>query len=351
MAEVDLHGDQWPYVLTLLPTDLETEARACGALRRARGVKGAAELLRLFLAYGVTRLSLKGVVAWAVATGVSSISAPALYYRLRDSTAWLGRLLAKVLSMNLAPIHGPSGYHLRVIDATVICGPGATGTEWRVHAVADPTAGSLVNIEITDCHGGEGLTRAAVQPGDLVVGDRAYGHARGIAAAVRDGADVLVRINPDTIRLYTAGGQRADLAWLEPQVPAVGAVELDLQMPEPPENWRSHQAWPLRRAASWTHVRLIAIRPREGSLIWVLTTAPRERLDKVTALEVYRLRWQIELLFKRLKTLLDFGELPAHTEPLVRAWLLARLLAAALADRLVNIEPAFSPWGYGIGVK
>ena len=73
------------------------------------------------------------------------------------------------------------------------------------------------------------------------------------------------------------------------------------------------------------------------------TTAPRERLDRATVLEIYRLRWQIELLFKRLKSLLDFDELPAHTEPLVRAWLLARLLAAALADRFVNIEPAFPP--------
>lgn len=112
--------------------------------------------------------------------------------------------------------------------------------------------------------------RHKLQPGDLVAGDRAYGHARDIAAAVRDGADVLVRTNPETIRLYTAGGQRADVAWLAPQVPAVGAVEFDLQMSEPPENWRSHQSWPLRRAASWTRVRLIAIRPRAGSLIWVL---------------------------------------------------------------------------------
>ncbi len=50
-----------------------------------------------------------------------------------------------------------------------------------------------------------------------------------------------------------------------------------------------------------------AIRPREGRIIWALTMAPRERIEKVTVLEVYRLRWQIEFLFKRLKSLLASG--------------------------------------------
>lgn len=348
MAE-QLHEDLWPYVLTMLPDDLDMHAREYGALRRARGVKGAAVLVRLFLAYGVTRLSLKGVVGWAEAAGVSSISAPALYYRLRDGATWLSHLLADVLGANLEPIRGPAGYRLRVIDATSISGPGAKGTDWRVHAMADPTTGNLTAIEITDRFVGEGFTQVPLQPGDLVVGDRGYAHARGIAAAARAGADVVVRINPDTIRLYDVDHHRTSQRVLEAQVPKVGAVEFDLWMPEPPERWNSHQSWPLRKAASWTPVRLTAIRPREGRIIWVLTTAPRERIDKVTVLEVYRLRWQIELLFKRLKSLLDFGELPARTEPLARAWLLSRLLAAALIERLVNTEPAFSPWGYRIG--
>lgn len=80
----------------------------------------------------------------------------------------------------------------------------------------------------------------------------------------------------------------------------------------------------------------------------MLTTAPADRVDTALVLELYRLRWQIELRFKRLKSLLDFGELPARTEPLARSWILARLLAAALIDPRVHVEPAFSPWGYGL---
>lgn len=348
LREEDLHGELWPYVLTLLPPDLETHAREAKALRRARGVKSAADLLRLFLAYGVTPLSLAGVAAWATAAEVASISAPALFYRLRDGVEWLSRLLASVLADTLKASPDPSGYRVRIVDATSISRPGSEGTDWRVHVLADPSSGKLAAVDITDVHGGEGFARHPLGPGDLVLGDRGYAHARGIAAAKRAGADVVVRINLATLRLCDSDHQR--LAWqeLEARVPVVGAIDLSCEMPEPPATWNSHKTWPLHRAASWTAVRLIGVRPRAGHVVWILTTATKERLSAAAVTELYRLRWQIELLFKRLKSLLAFDQLPARTEPLARAWLLSRLLAAALVERLTYVEPALSPWGYCI---
>lgn len=343
-----LQGDLWPYVLTLLPPNLDDHARAAGALRRARGVKNAATLLRLFLAYGLTRQSLKGVVAWAAAVDASSISAPALFYRLRDGGQWLSQLLAYVLDETLHAAVAPVGYRIRIVDATSISGPGAAGTDWRVHVLADPISGRMAAVEITDSHTGESLRHHPLGPADLVVGDRGYAHARGIAAAVREGADVLVRINLATLRLCDSNHGKVDWPELEGRVPQVGAIEFSLLMPEPPPRWNSHKTWPLRRATSWTPVRIIGARSRQGRTVWVLTTAPQERLDTATVLELYRLRWQVELLFKRLKSLLDFAELPARTEPLAKAWLLSRLLAAACIERLTYVEPALSPWGYRI---
>ncbi len=180
-----------------------------------------------------------------------------------------------------------------MVDATRISGPGAKGTDGRVHALADPPTGNLTALAITDRGVGEGLTQVPLPPGDRVGGDRGYAHARGIGAAVRAGADVVVRINPGTMRLSEAAHRRVSAQGLEPQVPQVGAAACDLWTPEPPESWHSQQRWPLRQAASWTPVRLTAIRRRVGRMIWVLTTAPRERIDTVTVLEVDRLRWQI----------------------------------------------------------
>ena len=54
--------------------------------------------------------------------------------------------------------------------------------------------------------------------------------------------------------------------------------------------------------------------------------------DRIAAL--YRLRWQVEIAFKRLKSLLDFSRLPARDPSLARTWLLAKLLMALLLENL-----------------
>jgi hypothetical protein len=63
-------------------------------------------------------------------------------------------------------------------------------------------------------------------------------------------------------------------------------------------------------------------------------------MPAIGILGLYRLRWQIELLFKRLKSLLHLDALPSREGPTAKSWMLARLIAAALAQRLVpeNLE-------------
>jgi IS4 transposase len=51
-------------------------------------------------------------------------------------------------------------------------------------------------------------------------------------------------------------------------------------------------------------------------------------------LAVYRPRWQTELAFKRLKTLLRMDRIPTHTERASRSWLTAHLIMALLCDDL-----------------
>lgn len=349
VLEKGITEKEWPYYRTLLPRSLDLHARESNALIRARGVINAESLLRMFLVYGITSQPLKGVVAWAEAAGIAKMSAPALFYRLQTATTWLENLIAEVLDDALHGKPGPNGYRLRIVDATAICGPGAKGIDWRVHVLIDPASGRLASVGITDAHGGEKLDRHPIENMDLVLGDRGYARAPAIAAASNDGATVLVRVNTAAIRLCDSDRQPVYLRQIEETIPPLGAKELTLLLPVPPDDRKQHKQWRLKQAKSWIPVRLIGARPKNDVRpIWLLTTAPRERLSALEVLELYRLRWQVEMLFKRLKSILSLGELPAKTGPLARAWLLSRLLAAAMIERMTYEDGCFSPWGYRV---
>lgn len=56
----------------------------------------------------------------------------------------------------------------------------------------------------------------------------------------------------------------------------------------------------------------------------------------------------IELVFKRLKSLMDMGHLPKFDPSSSRAWLYGKLFLALLTEKLARITRAFSPWGYNL---
>jgi hypothetical protein len=75
----------------------------------------------------------------------------------------------------------------------------------------------------------------------------------------------------------------------------------------------------------------------------VITTVPESLASDLVIMELYRVRWQIELEFKRLKSLLRLDTLPSKQGPTARSWILARVLAAILVERLLRDSGAFPP--------
>ncbi len=63
-------------------------------------------------------------------------------------------------------------------------------------------------------------------------------------------------------------------------------------------------------------------------------------------LECYRLRWQVELTFKRLKSIAQLGHVPKHDDQSSRAWLYGKLFVALLSQKLARVGSTISPWGY-----
>jgi hypothetical protein len=334
--------DIWPSVVSMLPSDLEQTAQQTGALERCRKVPNAAALMRLILAYALSDISIKDVAAWAAGLGIVTMSGPAFFYRLRRSEEWLQTVIGQMLSHEVS-VH-VQGLRLRIVDATVITGPASVGTDWRVHATINPESGAFQSIELTDVKGGESYSRHEIAPGEIVLGDRAYGKAPGIASMLNQGGHVLVRLSPQTIRVCNLKREKINLLSYEVKIPKMGAMGLNVLIPVPPDkDTKSNKSWDLAKAKAWIPARVVGTRTIKGTMVWVLTTLDPEQISDATVLELYRLRWQVELLFKRLKSLLHIDALPTRDGPTARSWILARLLAAAIAQKMVQPSIPFFP--------
>ena len=79
---------------------------------------------------------------------------------------------------------------------------------------------------------------------------------------------------------------------------------------------------------------------------FLITTVPEEKLSREQLLLLYQARWQIELAFKRLKSILGLGHLPKYDKDSAKAWLHGKLVVAFLAQSIIDCGHLFPPWGY-----
>jgi IS4 transposase len=74
-----------------------------------------------------------------------------------------------------------------------------------------------------------------------------------------------------------------------------------------------------------------------------VATSLGAEVSSSSVLELYRARWQIELAFKRLKSLFEYDQIPIKVEESIHTWFYGKLLLAALCETIVN-KGRFSPW-------
>jgi Transposase DDE domain len=350
--------DDWPLVCQLLPSRWEEQAFLLGALSRARRFPNAAILLRVLLVHLAGGCSLKETATIAQQAGWCHVSSVALFKRLRSAEQWL-RWMANELWKRRPTPSLPHGYRVRAIDATTVERPGATGTDWRVHFSVNLLDLQCDFFEITDSHGGETFRRIPVAPGDLVLGDRCYGTPPGIAHVAQAGGRVLVRVNHKTLPLLDIGRHPFRLAE-ELRTLAVGQVqewftivrcgECDYPgrlVAVKRDRWSAcleRRAVRKRAAKKQRKPSQTALFLAEYFFVW--TDVPAHILDAQAVLAWYRCRWQIELNFKRMKSILGLGQLPKKRDDSCRAWLHGKLLVALLLEQLLDAAEHFSPWGY-----
>src|SRR6266851_3838973 len=356
--------DHWPELSAHFPAnfDVEATAGARGAFTRAREIKNAATLLRLALAYGGLGMSLRETCAWAEAGGIVRLSDPSLLDRLCKAAPWLGDIVAALIAEQAKmPAGRWAGYRLRALDGTSICQPGADRTTWRLHVGYDLATGQVDQLELTDLHGAENLQRLSYRPGDIVLADRYYARPRDLRPVMEAGADFIVRAGWNSLRLLQANGEPFDLfAALAVQVEQEGEVQVRIHegttgTPEPlmlrlviRRKDPAQAEAELRRLLKDAKKR--GKQPDKRSLeaakyILLLTSLPADAFPPTDILTLYRFRWQIELAFKRFKSLAGLDMLPAKKPELARAWIYARLIVAIIAEQIAGQVPDSSPSG------
>ena len=350
--------DDWRVVCEFLPAGWQQAAREQGALRRARGISEAATLLRVLLVHLADGCSLQETAVRVQQAGWCTISSVALFKRLQASEQWLRWMAERLWRARSEPVSAGS-YRIRAVDATTVQEPGSTGTDWRVHYVIDLANLQCDHFELTDVHGGETFKRIPVASGDLMLGDRAYGTPQGVAHVASEGADVLVRIALHMMPLYAESGEQVALLrhvrGLKVGMVREGAAWVQVDDRRIAGRWiavkRSRQAAELARARMCrTAKRKQRTLSRQAlaaaDYVFIWTTAPPEALSAEAALALYRVRWQIELAFKRMKSIMGLGHLPKWAETSARAWIHGKLLIALLVERLLDEAETVSPWGY-----
>jgi hypothetical protein len=175
------------------------------------------------------------------------------------------------------------------------------------------------------------------------------------------GADFIVRTGWNSLRLLQANGKAFDLfAALAAQVEQESEVQVRIHEGEEDPSEPLMLRLVIRRKdpeqAEADQKRLLKDARKRGKqpdprsleaakYILLLTSLPAATFPPADILAIYRFRWQIELAFKRFKSLAGLDMLPAKKPELARAWIYARLIVAIIAEQIAGQVPDSSPSG------
>jgi hypothetical protein len=352
--------EDWRVLASLFPKGWDKQAKETGAIARNRGINVPATLLRLFLLHVARGYSLRETSVRAGESGLATISDVGILKRLKRSEDWLHWLCTQLVLENGVRMPPPKREGaVRIVDGTIIKEPGKTGSQWRIlysMQLPDLRCDYFDLTATTGAGTGESFARLPIVKHDLILGDAGYSAAPGIKWVVSHGGDVLVRMNSQSLPLQKHSGASFDLLsrlqtlktagaageWrarlqdttIEGRVCAIRKSEEAIQQAHRRIERRASKKQTTTKPETWEHAKYVA----------VFTTDPSTPSE--TILEWYRVRWQIELTFKRLKSLAQFGHLPKYDDQSSRAWLYGKLFVALLTQKLVRTGRELSPWGY-----
>lgn len=336
----------WNFLLSLLPKDWSQKAYATEAFCQPKELQTPLDLLRLLLMH-TAGCSLRETAVRAAAVGWRSVKPETLQAHLERAGDWLQDLTQSLVE----PWKGEEtlfkGREALLVDASALSRRGSRGTDYRLHYVMQLQGLRCRFHKLTGVKIGETFRLFDFPAGAIVIGDRLYSSPKGIAWVVQRQCDALVRVNAQNLRLFSAlEGAPVDLrelgrgllenevrratTWIRHGTQWIqGRVILKKLSAKDTEKARKR----LRRRSSRRSEKLSPLSWELAGYLIVWTTLGEEWTDE-EVLELYRCRWQIELLFKRLKSILGASELAKKKDETGQVWLQGKLLLALWLEAL-----------------
>lgn len=344
-------------LVKLLPSGYEQACFDKKAITRKRTIKEPLDLLRLILFYLSGNKSLIDVSQFALMGGIGKISDVGFMKRFIKCKDWIIWLTQNILPNPVTRYKKPGWlepYQVLAVDASDVVDKGAVKRLWRLHYAVDLFTLTCSQFKVTGQDVGESLKNFTLAKGCLVIADRAYGTIKSMEHCLAAGGDFIIRIKNKAFNIYDSSGRKLDFTgWLR----TVGetAEELSVYIRD-----SEKKLVPLRicackktkaeiaiekarikRMESRKQVKLSSETAFTHNYMFVATSLPVE-IPAAEILSCYRLRWQVELVFKRLKSLLGLGSMPTKTKAAGEAWINGKMLLSLLTEKYLG-DIDFSP--------
>ena len=355
--------DNWQVISAFFPNGWEEKAASLGALIRKRNIDSPQTLMRVLLIHLADGKSLRTTAAYAKEADLCCLNDTALLKRLRASSEWLRWIAHELLNsfQRYKSTQSLSKFtKVCLIDGSNISEPGSTGSDWRIHYSINLATLGCDSFKVTDIKTGEHLKRFQIAPGSLLVGDRGYCNRQGISYVLDNGGEVLIRLNQVSLPLKTYRRNPFPLLKNLRKLKEGAIGDFNVYFIAPDGQLVKGRLCAIRKSQEAIEKAIKALKKRASrkgntlkdetleyaEYVLLFTSVTRHKLKGEDVLSVYRLRWQVELAFKRLKSILGLGHLPKFDPESCKAWLHGKLVVAFLVEAIHREAEFFSPWGY-----
>ena len=356
-------NEDWDLLMSFFPEGWRDTAVTTGAMKGLRKNKSVEGLIHTLLMHIGCGFSLRETVVRAKKAGLADLSDVALLKRMKKSKEWLRSMCVQLFKEQGIALSNSNNFQVRAFDATTIKEPGKTGSLWRLHYSVCLPSLNCDFFKLTETNGvgtGESLKQYPISKGEYILADRAYSTQSGIHYAHIQKAYVTIRLNTSTLPLYDRDQGKFELFKAVKKLKKAGAFRSWLVTVKADNNKIDGRLCAIRKtqhaiALAQKKIRREASKKRKtiksetleyAKYVIVFTTFPELQFSTADILEWYRIRWQVELVFKRFKSIAQVGHLPKHDEESSKAWIYGKLLVALLVEKLIFHAEAISPWGF-----